>query len=292
MAKRTPPERDPWDDYRQNPGGLPADLVRALEWLRTHLNEPVQLEALAAAAGVRPRTLERHFRSFLRTTPLGWVRRMRLSLARQRLLHGRDEPTVTGIALASGFNQLGRFAEQYRKRFGELPSQTLKAAQRKDADVDDEAVCLTLRALESAHAVAPRECDAALEDLARARKVAPAYQLPKALEAWCLGQRAAQHFSATPIEDAALARRLAEEASAKAPNDVMVLTHCSGALALAHRIEDADKLAERALALDPWSALGWYRRGWISAYLGDAEGALRDLNTALHIMPFWPLKHT
>jgi tetratricopeptide (TPR) repeat protein len=217
---------------------------------------------------------------------------MRLSLARQRLLQGQDEATVTGIALASGFSQLGRFSLHYRKLFGELPSETLRGAQRKEDGIDDEAVRLALRALESAHAVAPKQCDAALEDLTRAQKIAPGYQLPKALEAWCLGQRAAQHFSTTPIEDTALARKLAEEASAKAPNDVMVLTHCSGALALAHRIEEADKLAERALALDPWSALGWYRRGWLSAYLGDAEGALRELNSALHIMPFWPLKHT
>ena len=54
---------------------LPADLVRALVWLRSHLSGPVQLETLAQIAGVRPRTLETHFKLFLGTTPLGWVRR-------------------------------------------------------------------------------------------------------------------------------------------------------------------------------------------------------------------------
>ena len=65
---------------------LPADLVRALDWLRGHLSEPIQLEVLAQVGGVRPRTLETHFKMFLGTTPLGWVRRMRLARARQELL--------------------------------------------------------------------------------------------------------------------------------------------------------------------------------------------------------------
>ena len=61
---------------------LPGDLVRALDWLRGHLSEPIQLELLAQVGGVRPRTLETHFKMFLGTTPLGWVRRMRLARAR------------------------------------------------------------------------------------------------------------------------------------------------------------------------------------------------------------------
>ena len=53
------------------PAALPADLVRALDWLRSHLSEPVDLDLLASVAGVRPRTLESHFKTFLGTTPLG-----------------------------------------------------------------------------------------------------------------------------------------------------------------------------------------------------------------------------
>ena len=34
--------------------------------------------------------------------------------------------SVTRIALDAGFRQLGRFAVEYRKRFGECPSETLK----------------------------------------------------------------------------------------------------------------------------------------------------------------------
>src|SRR5438094_7653503 len=70
---------------------LPEDLTRALDWLRGHLSEPVQLDTLAAVSGTRPRTLERHFRMFLGTTPLGWARRMRLARRRRALVHAGPE---------------------------------------------------------------------------------------------------------------------------------------------------------------------------------------------------------
>lgn len=98
---------------------LPESLTRALGFLNRRLDEPVVLDDLAAAAGVRPRTLEAHFRAYLGTTPLGWVRRARLARARQQLLAGGSDANVTAIANANGFSELGRFAAHYRRQFGE-----------------------------------------------------------------------------------------------------------------------------------------------------------------------------
>ena len=116
---------------------LPAGLARTLTWLRANLNEPVHLDHLAQIADVHPRTLERHFRRFLDTTPHGWVRRLRLVRARQELINGDRETSITCVALASGFSQLGRFAAQYREHFGELPSQTLKRVSGGLRDCED-----------------------------------------------------------------------------------------------------------------------------------------------------------
>jgi AraC-like DNA-binding protein/Flp pilus assembly protein TadD len=273
---------------------LPADLARALNWLHAHLSERVSLDELARIAGVRPRTLEAHFRMFLGSTPLGWARRMRLVRARQELLRaGRG--TVTEVALANGFSQLGRFAGQYRRLFGEPPSATLRRTARPpghDADMDiDEAMRLTLGALPLAFALAAKECNAALEELERPQELAPRYGLPKAIAAWCWSQRAAHSFSATPDADRLLANRLADEAQQLAPDDALTLTLSSGALVLTHRLDEAERRLERALALDPGLAYAWIRRGWMSAYLGDGDGAIRELRTALHLMPFEPLRH-
>jgi AraC-like DNA-binding protein len=288
-----PDDRDePAPEARQ---ALPASLAHALDWLDGRLDQPVDLESLAAAAGVRPRTLEAHFKRYLGTTPLGWVRRTRLAHARQQLLAARDEASVTGVATANGFNELGRFAALYRRQFGELPSETLKAMRAKSSDgageINDEALRLSWRALTPAFMVGPGPCSAALADVERAQELAPHYALPKAIAAWCWSQRAAHNFSATPHLDRAQALRLAEEAVRLAPHDALALSLCSGAQTLARRLADADRLVERSLAIDPWSPWGWARRSWLSAYAGDDDGALRELQITLRLMPFEPLRH-
>lgn len=272
---------------------LPDSLKLALSWLNQRLDEPVGLDELAAVAGVRPRTLEMHFKAHLGVTPLGWVRKTRLARARQQLLTAHGDASVTHIANSNGFAELGRFAARYRREFGELPSDTLKAA-RKDpvlAEVDDEALRLTWRAFASAFMVAPDANRSALEDIQRALERAPQFALPKAIAAWCWSQRAAHGFSTTPQQDRSIALRFSDEASRAAQRDAIALSLCSGALTLSRRLNEADRLGERALGIEPWSPWAWVRRGWLSAYQGDHDGALRELQMTLHLMPFEPMRH-
>ena len=272
---------------------LPPSLQHALGWLKLRLDQPIVLDDLAAAAGVRPRTLEAHFKLHLGTTPMSWVRRTRLARAHQQLLASRDDANVTEIANANGFTELGRFAAQYRRQFGELPSQTLKTSRGSglNEEIDDEAVRLSWGALSAAFTVAPGHNRAALDDVERAQELAPHYALPKAIAAWCWGQRAAHGFSATPIEDRAHSLKLADEAARLAPHDAVVLSLSSGALTLARKLSEADRLIERSLAMEPWSACGWIRRAWLSAYQGDDDGAARDMQMTLRVMPFEPVRH-
>ncbi len=204
-----------------------------------------------------------------------------------------EDASVTQIANSNGFAELGRFAAQYRKEFGELPSATMKAARRNPAlaDVDDEAMRLTWRAFASAFMVAPEANQAALEDVERALELAPHFALPKAIGAWCWSQRAAHGFSTTPQKDRAAALQYCEEASRMASQDATALSLCSGALTLSRRLNEADRLGERALAIEPWSPWAWVRRGWLSAYQGDHDGAVRELQMTLHLMPFEPIRH-
>src|SRR5262245_9138588 len=287
MATMKPP-RAPHRPPEDRTSALPRDLVRAIAWLRRRLDQPVRVEQLAEVAGVRPRTLESHFRTFLGTTPLGWVRRTRLHNARRALLESGDR-SVTDAALANGFSQMGRFAAQYRAEFGELPSETLQRVRAADPELDDEALRLTWKALPAALHVAPGGCEAALENLDRALTRAPTFGLAKALAAWCWGQRAAQHFSATPDADRVRARQLAREAETLASDNALALTWCSGALVLVHEVEAADRLIERALAIDPTSPLAITRRAWLSAYQGDSAAAMHGLR---QLMPFDALRHT
>jgi tetratricopeptide (TPR) repeat protein len=115
--------------------------------------------------------------------------------------------------------------------------------------------------------------------------LAPDYGLPVALAAWCLGQRAAHGFSAIPEQDRNKALELVARAQTLAPNDALALTLASGALTLAHRLHDADRVLERALALDPWLPYAWVRRGWASTCVGDPGAAFRELAIAVRLAP-------
>lgn len=100
----------------------------AKEYIEEHLAEPITVGDIALAAGVSERTLQSAFRHDLSTTPVAYVRDRRLERARADLADAAPgEASVTAIATRWGFGHLGRFASEYKARFGESPSQTLRA---------------------------------------------------------------------------------------------------------------------------------------------------------------------
>ena len=55
---------------------------------------------------------------------MAYLKKYRLEQVRRILLSDRSYGNVSSIALDWGFAHLGRFAIEYRKLFGEAPSQT------------------------------------------------------------------------------------------------------------------------------------------------------------------------
>jgi transcriptional regulator GlxA family with amidase domain len=89
--------------------------------LAAHLRDSV----IATAAGVPQRTLRRQFQAFTGHAPVALHRNMRLDAARRALQDDLSGMDVTPVAAAHGFNNFGRFTAQYRRRFGEVPSETV-----------------------------------------------------------------------------------------------------------------------------------------------------------------------
>ena len=106
----------------------PETLRRALSFIDAHPDADLTIADVARAAYVTPRALQLAFRRHLDTTPLGYLRRVRLAHAREDLLAATagDGNTVTVIAGRWGFPSPSRFAEEYRAAYGELPSRTLR----------------------------------------------------------------------------------------------------------------------------------------------------------------------
>jgi AraC family ethanolamine operon transcriptional activator len=98
----------------------------AIEYMRAADLGNLCAPALCAEIGVSQRTLEYAFQERLGTSPMEFIRRLRMHTARRALLAAQPGgATVTEIAMTLGFYQLGRFAAEYRAIFGELPSATL-----------------------------------------------------------------------------------------------------------------------------------------------------------------------
>ncbi|MDF3280773.1 MULTISPECIES: helix-turn-helix domain-containing protein [unclassified Gordonia (in: high G+C Gram-positive bacteria)] len=103
----------------------PRRLRNALEIVESRCAEPLTVAEIAASAGLSVRELQGAFRIHLDTTPTAHVRRVRLDRARADLTSGTVEH-VTDAATRWGFAHLGRFSRDYRVRYGETPSQTLR----------------------------------------------------------------------------------------------------------------------------------------------------------------------
>jgi AraC-like DNA-binding protein len=111
---------------RRQGGPAPRDLKRALDYIHANLDQPLAVADLVAVAGVPGRTLYKHFQDFKGASPMAYVRQARLAKVREDLLNAASCTRVTQVAGRWGFDHLGRFAGEYRRRFGEAPSTTLR----------------------------------------------------------------------------------------------------------------------------------------------------------------------
>jgi AraC family ethanolamine operon transcriptional activator len=106
------------------PGSALAQKAQA--WLRQKLADPPTIAAICAEINTSERTLHEAFRRHLGTTPKAYLKTLRLNAARQDLLSGGANRRVTDVALDWGFLHFGWFSQDYRRLFGETPSQTLR----------------------------------------------------------------------------------------------------------------------------------------------------------------------
>lgn len=97
-------------------------VVAAIEAMRTHIADPLDLGGLSTISGIGRRQLNRRFRETLNSTTMGFYRNMRLDVARR--LIAQSTLTVTEVALATGFASSAHLSRAYRHRFGQPPSAT------------------------------------------------------------------------------------------------------------------------------------------------------------------------
>ncbi|MFC6668794.1 AraC family transcriptional regulator [Marinobacterium aestuariivivens] len=104
--------------------GQQVHLIR--RYLGERIKDDIGVEELAGLCNVSIRTLYNVFAKEVGTTPKLFIKQMKLQSLHNDLKQGVGARNVTEIALDYGFSHLGRFSSDYRKMFGELPSETLR----------------------------------------------------------------------------------------------------------------------------------------------------------------------
>lgn len=102
-------------------------MERIIRYIEENVKEDIELETLSQISNMSIRSIYNAFSRVFSTTPKSYVKLVKLKRLRNDLLHGHCR-NVTEVALDYGFSHLGRFSSDYRKRFGELPSETMRLA--------------------------------------------------------------------------------------------------------------------------------------------------------------------
>jgi AraC-like DNA-binding protein len=118
------------DTIEETPRSIAPWQVRLAEqYIEANWARPITVAGLATAVGASARSIFKCFRVARGCSPMAFVKIIRLKKAKQMLESGSPLTSVTGVAFACGFYNLGHFANDYARTFGELPSNALKAAK-------------------------------------------------------------------------------------------------------------------------------------------------------------------
>ena len=118
---------DPTAGGGRHGGPGSAAVRRATAFIEAHAEGDIGLADIAAAARVGRRALQAAFRRHLGTTPLAYLRRVRMERAHHDLVDGDPTrgDTVGAVAARWRFRNAGRFAVAYRHHFGRNPNVVL-----------------------------------------------------------------------------------------------------------------------------------------------------------------------
>jgi transcriptional regulator GlxA family with amidase domain len=118
-------------------------------WVKTHLSRNLDVEDLANAAAMSPRTFMRQFKAQFNTTPARWVQSLRVEAAMQQLENRNT--SLSKIARNTGFldeqalrraflQQLGVTPKEYREKFAEstMHMAYIQAGSPSDRNTDIE----------------------------------------------------------------------------------------------------------------------------------------------------------
>jgi AraC-like DNA-binding protein len=104
--------------------GDSGGIGRSLAYIRRRYRHSITIAALAAEAGMSVPAFHSRFRELIGTTPLGYIKSIRLHEA--RLLMARDACSVASAASAVGYISTSQFSREFKRHFGRTASEEVR----------------------------------------------------------------------------------------------------------------------------------------------------------------------
>jgi AraC-like DNA-binding protein len=101
-------------------------IARAIGHIRGHMRSPIAIPDLARQVGMSMSSFHKHFKTITSTTPLQYLKALRLLEARRLLKTGGA--SVTTAAFDVGYESPSQFSREYARQFGVPPSQDVASA--------------------------------------------------------------------------------------------------------------------------------------------------------------------
>jgi tetratricopeptide (TPR) repeat protein len=161
----------------------------------------------------------------------------------------------------------------------------IERAKRNRPDSLD-AYDLYLRALAAVREMTPESSDEAFRLIGKALEIDPDYAVAAGLGAWACTLRVAQNWPVDREAETARGVRLGRLAVLKGQQDAEALGSGGYALAfLGGEFEEGLSAIERAIILNPNSAMALAHAGWVQTYLGRAHEAIDALERSIRLSP-------
>ena len=113
--------------------GVRTEIRRLCEYLKTHLEDQINLTTMEKISGLSSRSLQYGFRKYFGCRPCEWLRNERLNLAKTKLTNSNDNMNITTLVYDLGFPSASLFSKYYKEKFGEKPSETLARKKQRIA---------------------------------------------------------------------------------------------------------------------------------------------------------------
>jgi AraC family transcriptional regulator len=95
-------------------------IADVMQYIRSHIREPLSREVLADVAGFSVPHFHRVFTAVVGESAISYVRRLRMERAGQKLRMGAVD--ITEVALAAGYDSHAAFSKAFRQYYGLSPS--------------------------------------------------------------------------------------------------------------------------------------------------------------------------